>query len=268
MEEVHLERHGQIAYSCYTEKTRQAENVVAMHVFSYVESGSIAIEDVNGKHILSAGDCGFYPKNALLKFTKLPDSENGEYRSLSIRLDENRLKHLSESYPALENQKSDMGITNFGKDKLLQLFAQSLIEYIKAEPNTDADFLELKRNEIATLLLKRKPELANVLFDFSAPGKIPLEDFMRRNYHFNLPHSQFAYLSGRSLASFKRDFQKTFGESPGKWLQHTRLEEAGRLIREKGAKPTEVYLDVGFENLSHFSDAFKKEFGVSPSKYR
>jgi len=38
------------------------------------------------------------------------------------------------------------------------------------------------------------------------------------------------------------------------------------LIKEKGSKPSDVYLEVGFEDLSHFSYAFKNAFGVAPSK--
>jgi AraC-like DNA-binding protein len=34
---------------------------------------------------------------------------------------------------------------------------------------------------------------------------------------------------------------------------------------EKQRKPIDVYFVVGFENLSHFSHAFKKEFGYSPN---
>jgi AraC-like DNA-binding protein len=43
------------------------------------------------------------------------------------------------------------------------------------------------------------------------------------------------------------------------------LEQAYFLIKEKGKKPSDVYLEVGFEDLSHFSFAFKKEFGKAPS---
>jgi AraC-like DNA-binding protein len=39
-------------------------------------------------------------------------------------------------------------------------------------------------------------------------------------------------------------------------------------IKEKGKKPSDVYLEVGFEDLSHFSFAFKKAFGKAPSQLR
>jgi AraC-like DNA-binding protein len=37
------------------------------------------------------------------------------------------------------------------------------------------------------------------------------------------------------------------------------------LIKEKGRRASDIYLDLGFEDLSHFSFAFKKQFGVPPS---
>ena len=44
-----------------------------------------------------------------------------------------------------------------------------------------------------------------------------------------------------------------------------RLEEAHFLIKQKNQHPSSVYLDVGFENMSHFSFSFKKLFGYNPS---
>jgi len=44
-----------------------------------------------------------------------------------------------------------------------------------------------------------------------------------------------------------------------------RLKNAHYLIEEKHQKPSEVYLEAGFENLSHFSRSFKEYFGYPPS---
>jgi AraC-like DNA-binding protein len=64
--------------------------------------------------------------------------------------------------------------------------------------------------------------------------------------------NRFAYLTGRSLASFKRDFQQVFNMSPGRWLHQRRLQEAHYLIMEKGTAPSDVYLEVGFADLPFF----------------
>ena len=46
--------------------------------------------------------------------------------------------------------------------------------------------------------------------NFEQPGKIDLISFMEKNYMFNVPMEKFSYLTGRSLTTFKRDFQKVF----------------------------------------------------------
>ncbi|STC92146.1 helix-turn-helix domain-containing protein [Chryseobacterium carnipullorum] len=106
--------------------------------------------------------------------------------------------------------------------------------------------------------------MKNILFDISDPYKIDLESFMQKNYHFNVKLDRFAYLTGRSLATFKRDFEKIFGTAPRKWLLEKRLKEAHYLLKT-GRRASDIYLDLGFENLSHFSFAFKKQYGLPPS---
>ena len=123
----------------------------------------------------------------------------------------------------------------------------------------------LKVKEGVKLLLLALPELRNFLFDFSEPYKIDLEKFMLSNFHFNVPVEKFAQLTGRSLAGFKRDFQKTFGSPPRHWLLEQRLNAAKYLIEIKLQKPSAIYLDLGFESLSHFSHSFKKKFGIAPT---
>jgi AraC-like DNA-binding protein len=44
------------------------------------------------------------------------------------------------------------------------------------------------------------------------------------------------------------------------------LQEAGFLIEQKQQNPADFYLDLGFEDLTHFYFMFKKQFGHSPSR--
>lgn len=141
----------------------------------------------------------------------------------------------------------------------------SLLPYFDNPDSFSPGIAQLKTMEAVELLLKYDPSFKNLLFDFSEPHKIDLEAYMNQHFMFNVPTTQFARLTGRSLAAFKRDFEKIFRQPPSKWLQQKRLAEAYFLIREKGRKPSDVYLEVGFENLSHFSYTFKKAYGVAPS---
>jgi AraC-like DNA-binding protein len=144
---------------------------------------------------------------------------------------------------------------------------RSLLAYESILKNKGADeLLFVKQKEAVLLLLKLIPAFKNILFDFSEPGKMDLEAFMEKSYHFNVQLKRFAYLTGRSLATFKRDFDKIYHTTPSRWLQQRRLQEAYHRIKEQKKMPTDVYLELGFEDLSHFSFAFKKAYGIAPSK--
>ena len=110
-----------------------------------------------------------------------------------------------------------------------------------------------------------KGDIAPNLFDFSEPGKIDLQAYMDEHYQYNGNLQLFAYLTGRSLSTFKRDFEKIYHTTPNRWLLKKRLEDAHYPLKQKKIKATEVYLEVGFKDYAHFFVAFKKLFGLAPS---
>ena len=87
---------------------------------------------------------------------------------------------------------------------------------------------------------------------------------MEANYTQDMTLEEFATYTGRSIATFKRDFAKVSDLSPEKWLIRKRLDKAYEMLRNGKRKPSDVYYEVGFKNRSHFSIAFKRQFGVSP----
>jgi AraC family transcriptional regulator, exoenzyme S synthesis regulatory protein ExsA len=70
-------------------------------------------------------------------------------------------------------------------------------------------------------------------------------------------------LSNRSLSAFKREFQKQFNTTPGKWLLEKRLNHAMNLLSNMAKTVGEAAFESGFENSSHFSRSFKERFGIS-----
>jgi len=255
-----------ILHSCYVNISRSGEQFVANHNLSYIISGGYDIY-LNGKtYAFKAGDFRFIAKNQLAKFTKYPPP-NGEYKSVGVAIDQHTLRSISEEHN-LVKQKNYTGETLFGlaRTPMLQKFMDSLTPYLDNSGDINAIIAQLKVKEAVMILLETKPELRDLLFDFTEPGKIDLKAYMTENYKFNVDLNRFAYLTGRSLATFKRDFERIFNTSPNKWLQEQRLQEAYFLLKEKGRKVTDVYIDAGFKDLSHFSFAFKKAYGITPSK--
>ena len=86
------------------------------------------------------------------------------------------------------------------------------------------------------------------------------------NGYSNLKLEEIAFLCNMSLSTFKRHFINEYKTSPGKWLKDKRLEKAKETLEQKKLKPSDIYLNFGYNNLSNFSIAFKNKFGFSPNK--
>ncbi|MBW8687864.1 helix-turn-helix domain-containing protein [Chitinophaga rhizophila] len=256
----------QISYSCYHTRTKEGEQFVAEHVFSYQLAGTLTMNDGEREYVFRENEFRFSRRNTLMKFTKQPPA-GGDYKNISVFLDQETLRRFGEAYGySAEKAAAGPPFITLQPHALLKSYMDSLQPYDQFLQAGNEVLLSLKVQEAIAILLQTNPQLKDILFDLSEPGKIDLEGFMNSNFHFNVPLDRFAYLTGRSLSTFKRDFERTFSTPPGKWLQQKRLQEAYYRIKEKGAAPSDVYLDVGFEDLSHFSFAFKKMYGAAPSK--
>ncbi len=71
-----------------------------------------------------------------------------------------------------------------------------------------------------------------------------------------------------SISKFKREFEKHFYSSPSKWFQEKRLEHAAYLLKAKSKRPSDIYKEVGYDNLSNFIQAFKMKYGVTPKQHQ
>jgi AraC-like DNA-binding protein len=257
-----------IIYSCYHSASRDGEHFVPEHTLSFQIAGSLVFNDGSKSYASEENSFRLIRRNQLLKFVKHPPKE-GEFQSLSIYFDQRTLKDFSLHYNvSAETTAHAAPVIHIEMTPSLQAYVHALLIYHERNALGNAAIIDLKLKEGLLLLLDAHPELKNVLFDFTEPFKIDLEEFMLRNYHFNVNLERFAYLTGRSLATFKRDFQHVFQTSPRQWLQQKRLEQAHYLMTKEGKNANTIYLDVGFENLSHFSYAFKKRFGYAPSSLK
>lgn len=254
-----------IFYSCSYLKSREGESFVPAHVLSYLISGHSEIS-MGGRNIsFNEGEFRFFRKNQLSRYTKTPPP-GGEYKSVSISIDEATLRSLSEEHNLhMAHPYTGESALLLRPNRLLTNYIESITPYLHGEGTISTALSSIKVKEAVMILLQTNPELKELLFDFREPGKIDLEAYMNEHYKYNVDLPRFAYLTGRSLATFKRDFEKIFHISPNRWLQQKRLQDAYYLLKEKRWKSSDVYLEVGFKDFSHFSFAFKKAFGITPS---
>ena len=72
---------------------------------------------------------------------------------------------------------------------------------------------------------------------------------------------------GFSRVHLYRKLKAITGYSPAELIRNQRMKRAAGLIRQKSGNVTEIALEVGYSNPSHFSRVFKEYFGVSPKEY-
>ena len=234
------------------------------HCFVRIISGEIKVVLSDNSQIYGPGDTILFPRRQLSTVIQYP-KDNKPYQSVLMILKQERLKdYYSRNLPG-ENSARSTALKSYEKHPLFESYFGSLLPYFELQDELPEKLLAIKIEEALTILRTIDASVDAVLADFAEPGKIDLADFMEQNYRYNMPLEKFSYLTGRSLTTFKRDFKKAFQLSPQRWLTQKRLALAHYQLAEKRRKPVELYLEVGFENLAHFSFAFKKQFGYSPT---
>jgi AraC-like DNA-binding protein len=252
--------------TCYMGPQISPEQFVPEHIFIFLVKGKIEGYDGLQKHTLQTGQCCLIRKNRLARYDKHEEDEGG-FEKVVVVFEESFLKNFQERHHIQAIKNVDNGaFMRIPDHSLIHPFILSLKPYYESTGRIREPYATVKREELLLILLEAQPSLTSILFDFGIPQKIDLEKFMNGHYKFNVSIERLAYMTGRSLSAFKRDFEKIFNDTPGRWLLQKRLQEAYFLIMKKKLKPSSFYLDLGFEDLSHFSFAFKKKFGMNASE--
>ncbi|MEM8892647.1 MAG: AraC family transcriptional regulator [Bacteroidota bacterium] len=268
MEELRVTDKGKVFMTCVIDEVFTWENISPQHIVAYIYSGELDLSYGKDRLTFVAGDTVLVHKNQLSRSVKKP-LEGEPFKCLSMLLPEKQLREFYQNHPILESWTENISKQRPIKSHpLLKSFFRSLLPYFEMQDELPDEIVSFKIQEVLTIIDSVDKRASSILGTFSEIGKIDLEKYMEEHYMYNLPLERFAFLTGRSLTTFKSDFKKIFKKTPGKWLTEKRLNLAHHKLTAEKQKITDVYHSVGFENLSHFSFAFKKAFGYSPSTVR
>jgi len=254
----------EIKLSCYEDKLFKSEIVFDHHMLIWFISGETKIVQADTSHTFKAGDLFLIPRNQPATIINYP-KDGLPHKTVVMLLAEKTLREFYAPINVTAGIIPIPKIRSFNNHPLLESCLASLIPYFEMQ-DLPANIAALKVTEAISILRAIDPGIDSVLANFEEPGKADLISFMEKNYMFNMTMEKFGYLTGRSLTTFKRDFKKTYNTTPQKWLTQRRLELAHYMIAEQHKKPVEVIFEAGFENLSHFSYIFKKQFGYAPTE--
>lgn len=261
--------YSDIFFSYYFNNHRTCSSMVKNHMLLYIYSGELLVEQKKKKTIIQAGECVFLRKDNRVSLSKQPKGEE-QFKGIFMVFNRNFLREFYQTINKKqlpEEQTKDLpSLVKLPQTPDIESLFQSMTPYFDSAIKPADQLMQLKQQEGIYSLLNIDQKFYPTLFDFTEPWKIDILDFMDENYMYDLRIEDIAHFTGRSLASFKRDFNKISTLSPQKWLIEKRLKVAHDKIRNDNKKVSDVYLEVGFKNLSHFSSAFKKQFGYSPTQ--
>lgn len=253
-----------IKLSCYEDKFFKSDILFEHHMLIWFISGETKIVLADETYIFREGDIFLIPRNQLATIINYP-KDGKPHQTVVMHLSTARLRDFYANQNGVAKILEPPKIYHFNNHPLLESCLSSLVPYFEMNELPE-HIASLKITEAISILRAIDKSIDNILTNFEEPGKIDLTDYMEKNFMFNLPLEKFAYLTGRSLTTFKRDFSKVFHTTPQRWLTQKRLELAHYQFTEKQKRPIDVCYETGFENLSHFSYAFKKHFGYAPTE--
>ena len=158
---------------------------------------------------------------------------------------------------------------SFSYDSFIKRFVDSLLDISTLSKSIQENILNSKFEEIMLYLTDQKGiDFIYSLIDNNNYQHQKFIQTIESNRLNKLTIKELSFLSNMSVSTFKREFEKNFHSSLSKWFQDKRLEHSAFLLKNASKRPSDIFEEIGYENLSNFIQAFKIKFGVTPKQYQ
>lgn len=201
------------------------------------------------------------------------ESENFSFFEIKMK-PEFFLQYLDEVIPASAEFKNSIirgEFTQFVKqNQLISLDMYSIIQdIINCERKGIFKKMFLEAKVIELLLLQFEQFSESKSFKISQKdidNAYQIREYLMHNIDSDLSLIGLAHLVGTNESTLKKVFKQLFNTTVFGYWHAIKMEQAKLLLRDMNKDITEVAEAVGYKNARHFSTAFKKQFGVSPSQ--
>jgi AraC-like DNA-binding protein len=235
----------------------------------YVLSGKKTYKTLRGEWTLVPGQTLYLKKGAEIIHQYFDDEYCMLGFFLSDELIRETMEEMKDKFPlGTSTESEDFTATMVETSEYLEGYFHSMLTYFRGINRPPDPILVLKLKELLVNLLSTDPKLASYFRSLIRTSKPSLRRIMEDNYCYKLRLEDYAELCHCSLSTFKREFQQTFNETPGKWITRRRVEHAANLLVNTDESISEVAFESGFEDLSHFSRVFKQVTGKNPTEYK
>jgi len=244
--------------------------VVTTYLFVIVLNGRKIMHTACGDYTIEAGNAFFAKKDSYMYSEFI--SNDKPFESLIFFISDaflsEFLKNNSHLFMGTILPESSCGIFPIEPTPLFKASLTSIQPYFEDQSAHTNEILRMKFMETLLHIVEsdRQGSFLSFLKSIYSARRKDLIYLMEENYAKPLNVEEYARLSGRSLSTFKKEFSSIFQQSPKKWINAKRLARARSLLTSTEKNVTQVCFEVGFENISYFTQLFKKYFGITPKQ--
>lgn len=198
---------------------------------------------------------------------KLSDSKN--YRSLLLFFTNDNVQQFSLKYGLKQNgiEPKNDSVYKFEYDNYIKLFVSSVLDVLEATNTLQEKLLTVKFEELLLYISEKYGgAFLQALTYQSNDSAQRFISIVESNQFKKLALEELAFLCHMSVSTFKREFEKHYSITPIKWFHNKRMERAKYMLCQLQKNPSEIYPEIGYQNLSSFIQAFKEKYGITPKQ--
>ncbi|WP_238357632.1 AraC family transcriptional regulator [Cohnella zeiphila] len=256
---------------CFYTQGRKGTFFLQDHLLLIVKSGVYTLRFSDQEYTVRSNEMMFIHKSAGVEYEKTgePDSDYIlDYMMffLNEKIVDEFLKFAG--FNPIHPMNDVVPIAVYPMNARIGSYIESLKPYFESPDEVKEGLVRVKLMELLFHITDSNDRLLHQIMQPISKDRGSIAKIMEENFLNPVSLNDLAYLSGRSLATFKRDFQALYNTPPLKWVRNRRLDKAKELLAETELSVTNVCFSTGFENIAHFSKVFKERFGLPPSEFR
>jgi len=239
---------------------------LSMNMFSFLQVGKKQVHFADTSVAVNAKQSLLLKKGRWL-WTELLDADTRYYCKLLFFSEHKLIEFLDKNRTDWKPNKAEKSYFIIENDPYIISYLNSLNNLKNSSTDFINDLLAVKFEELMLYLIhKYGYKFQLYLHSLISKEASQFRKVIENNVYSNLNLDEIAFLCNMSLSTFKRNFKTEYKISPGKWFRDQRLQHAKDLLERGTLRSSDIYLEVGYNNLSNFSTAFKNKFGISPKE--
>ena len=258
---------GSIIDQCIVTAGERGTFFLEQHLLYVVLGGSVKLTCGRQSWTVSKNEMILLRRAQSVSYEKQGSEETGLFESQLFAINDELLKDfLTSQQVVIPAMTEEYGTQVSPMSERLVAYCWSLAPYFNDPSQVNPGLLRLKVMELLYNVMDCSKNIFRQMLQLRQPVKTDIHRVVEENYTSPISLDELAYLSGRSLSSFKREFQDIYGEPPARWIREKRLSKAHEMLRSSNLSVADVAYSLGFENPTHFSRIFKQQYGYAPSQ--